>query len=167
MTVVILSRCRSTFGLLGTAAVGASERFVAFALDGFKGRAREASRTESWEQVEESHELLGKTLVGGVEPTWASFEPLAASVLAATLLLTLPGLPFVYYGEEIGMTGDKPDPRLRTPMHWTRGRAAGFTTGVPWEPLQPDSMTANVEAQDLPAVGVEVASHGVAGTPQS
>jgi glycosidase len=68
--------------------------------------------------------------------------------LAATLLLTLPGLPFVYYGEEIGMTGDKPDPRLRTPMQWRRGPAAGFTTGLPWEPLQPDSLTANVEAQE-------------------
>jgi glycosidase len=67
--------------------------------------------------------------------------------LAAALLLTLPGIPFVYYGEEIGMTGDKPDPRLRTPMHWTRQRAAGFTRGEPWEPLQPDSFTANVEAQ--------------------
>ena len=44
------------------------------------------------------------------------------------------------------MPGDKPDPRLRTPMHWKRGSAAGFTIGVPWEPLQPDSMTANVEA---------------------
>lgn len=68
--------------------------------------------------------------------------------LAATLLLTLPGLPFVYYGEEIGMTGDKPDPRLRTPMHWSSGRAAGFTTGVPWEPLQPDSATITVASQD-------------------
>jgi glycosidase len=72
----------------------------------------------------------------------------ARAKLAATLLLTLPGLPFVYYGEELGMTGNKPDPRLRTPMHWRRGPAAGFTTGVPWEPLQPDSMTANVEAQE-------------------
>lgn len=33
-------------------------------------------------------------------------------------------------------------------MHWTRGPAAGFTRGTPWEPLQPDSLTANVEAQD-------------------
>jgi glycosidase len=66
--------------------------------------------------------------------------------LAASLLLTLPGIPFVYYGEEIGMTGDKPDPRLRTPMQWELGPAAGFTEGVPWEPLQPDSLTANVEA---------------------
>jgi alpha-amylase len=72
----------------------------------------------------------------------------ARAKLAVTLLLTLPGLPFIYYGEEIGMTGNKPDPRLRTPMHWRRGPAAGFTSGVPWEPLQPDSMTANVEAQE-------------------
>lgn len=68
--------------------------------------------------------------------------------LAAGLLLTLPGIPFVYYGEEIGMTGDKPDPRLRTPMHWSLEPAAGFTDGVPWEPLQPDSFTANVELMD-------------------
>jgi glycosidase len=75
----------------------------------------------------------------------------ARAKLAVTLLLTLPGLPFIYYGEEIGMTGDKPDPRLRTPMHWRRAPAAGFTTGAAWEPLQPDSMTANVEAQDADA----------------
>jgi alpha-amylase len=68
--------------------------------------------------------------------------------LAASLLLTLPGLPYVYYGEEIGMTGDKPDPRLRTPMHWSLGPRVGFSTGVPWEPLQPDSLTANVEVQN-------------------
>jgi alpha-amylase len=67
--------------------------------------------------------------------------------VAATLLLTLPGNPFVYYGEELGMTGAKSrgDPRLRTPMHWARQPAAGFTPGVPWEPLRPDSFSANVE----------------------
>jgi alpha-amylase len=68
--------------------------------------------------------------------------------VAATLLLTMPGLPFVYYGEEIGMTGDKPDERLRTPMQWSRGPAAGFTRGRPWESLQRDTSTANVAVED-------------------
>lgn len=68
--------------------------------------------------------------------------------LAATLLLTLPGLPFVYYGEEIGMTGDKPDPRLRTPMQWSPRTGVGFTTGKEWEAPQADSMTRNVALED-------------------
>src|SRR5947199_8400403 len=68
--------------------------------------------------------------------------------LAATLLLTLPGLPFVYYGEEIGMTGDKPDERLRTPMQWSPRSGVGFTTGKPWVAPQADSLTTNVAAED-------------------
>jgi glycosidase len=72
----------------------------------------------------------------------------ARAKLAATLLLTLPGLPFVYYGEEIGMTGDKPDERLRTPMQWAPRPGAGFTSGTPWERPQPDSLTTTVAAQD-------------------
>ena len=72
----------------------------------------------------------------------------AGARIAATILLTLPGVPFVYYGEEIGMTGDKPDERLRTPMQWARAPAAGFTQGKPWEALEPDSFTANVAVED-------------------
>lgn len=51
--------------------------------------------------------------------------------MAAAMLLTLPGDPFIYYGEEIGMRGSKPDPHIREPMRWQRSpRAAGQTR---WE----------------------------------
>ncbi|HSW27340.1 MAG TPA: alpha-amylase family glycosyl hydrolase, partial [Burkholderiaceae bacterium] len=54
--------------------------------------------------------------------------------LAAATLLTLPGTPFIYYGEEIGMTGHKPDERIRTPMRWDATEpAAGFSTAAPWQ----------------------------------
>ncbi|MGV3603967.1 MAG: alpha-amylase family glycosyl hydrolase [Dyadobacter fermentans] len=39
--------------------------------------------------------------------------------LAASILLTLPGQPYLYYGEEIGMLGSKPDPYIREPFLWT------------------------------------------------
>lgn len=38
--------------------------------------------------------------------------------MAASLLLTLPGSPYIYYGEEIGMLGTKPDPEIREPYLW-------------------------------------------------
>lgn len=41
--------------------------------------------------------------------------------MAAGMLLTLPGNPIVYYGEEIGMLGAKPDEEIRTPMLWGGG----------------------------------------------
>ena len=56
--------------------------------------------------------------------------------MAAAMLLTLPGTPFVYYGEEIGMHGVKPDPAIREPMRWDRNpHQAGETW---WEPA-PDN----------------------------
>jgi len=50
--------------------------------------------------------------------------------MAASLLLTLPGTPYLYYGEEIGMLGAKPDEYIREPMRWYRNPAGseGETT---------------------------------------
>ncbi|HSN73154.1 MAG TPA: alpha-amylase family glycosyl hydrolase [Steroidobacteraceae bacterium] len=73
----------------------------------------------------------------------------ARAGLAASLLLTAPGVPFIYYGEEIGLTGRKPDERIRTPMPWTAATHGGFTDAAarPWEPLEPGHETRNVAAQ--------------------
>jgi len=43
---------------------------------------------------------------------------LAKGKLAASILLTLPGAPFIYYGEELGMLGVKPDEQIREPFPW-------------------------------------------------
>ncbi len=63
---------------------------------------------------------------------------------AATILLTMPGTPFIYYGEEIGMQGQKPDEQIRTPMQWAAVPGGGFTTGSPWEYLAIGYKTSNV-----------------------
>ena len=69
----------------------------------------------------------------------------AIAKLAATWLLTSPGVPFVYYGEEVGLEGVKPDETIRTPMPWTDAEpGVGFTTGVPWQPADPSFVAANV-----------------------
>jgi glycosidase len=102
-------------------------------------RMQRAEPATRWSPFLRNHDQTRTMTALGNDP--------AGARLAATLLLTLPGVPFIYYGEEIGMSGDKPDPRLRTPMQWTPGPRAGFSTAPVWEPLQPDSATANVAVQ--------------------
>lgn len=73
--------------------------------------------------------------------------------LAALMLLTSPGVPFLYYGEEIGMTGTKPDEDIRRPMQWNANLpGVGFTTGTPWRNPASDAEDVNVAVQtDDPA----------------
>jgi alpha-glucosidase len=92
----------------------------------------------------------------------------ARAKVAATMLLTLRGTPFLYYGEEIGLRNlsipsaeafDPPARRAsflfpwwnrdqaRGPMPWTSGAGAGFSTAPPWLPLAPDADRRNVAAQ--------------------
>jgi alpha-amylase len=44
--------------------------------------------------------------------------------VAANLLLTLPGQPYIYYGEELGMLGKKPDEFIREPFLWDKRDAS-------------------------------------------
>ena len=67
---------------------------------------------------------------------------------AAAILLTLPGTPFIYYGEEIGMENAPApnDEAKRTPMAWSA--SGGFSTGTPWHSYSPGIATNNVAAQE-------------------
>ncbi|GAB4060666.1 maltose alpha-D-glucosyltransferase [Catellatospora paridis] len=63
--------------------------------------------------------------------------------LFTSLLLSLPGSPVVYYGDEIGMgdniwLGDRDS--VRTPMQWTADRNAGFSTTDPGRLYLPVNM---------------------------
>lgn len=57
--------------------------------------------------------------------------------LLFTFLLTMPGAPFIYYGDEIGMAyrwlptkeGGYHRTGTRTPMQWTNGENLGFSSG--------------------------------------
>ncbi len=88
----------------------------------------------------------------------------AQARVAAMLLLTLRGTPTIYNGDELGMVGvERPpgeslDPKgrnlpglgrdaERTPMQWDGTANAGFTTGRPWLPVQPDFGSVNVEVE--------------------
>jgi len=89
----------------------------------------------------------------------------ARARLAALMLLTLRGTPFLYYGEEIGLRNVEIPakamqdpiaytlhPKLcrdgeRTPMPWDARVGAGFTQGTPWLPLGTDATTHNVARQ--------------------
>lgn len=67
--------------------------------------------------------------------------------IAATILLTFPGVPYIYYGEEIGMSGTKPDEDIRRPMQWTPWDYAGFSTVLPWRSPYSDYKTVNVATE--------------------
>ncbi len=108
----------------------------------------------------------------------------------ATMLHLMKGTPFVYQGEEIGMTNMRFDrldqfrdletlrhhaeqmaagvsfddflaganangrDNARTPMQWSAGPNAGFTTGTPWIGVNPNHAEVNVEADRADPEGV-------------
>lgn len=67
------------------------------------------------------------------------------SRVAASILLTLPGMPYLYYGEEIGMTGIKPDEQIREPFVW--GEPSITTTWTQSIHSVPDSVRSLAEQQ--------------------
>src|SRR5712691_5569300 len=84
----------------------------------------------------------------------------ARARVAALLLLTVRGVPFIYQGEELGLPDsqvpdscrhdvDGREPQ-RVPMPWdapSRMAGGGFTTGQPWLPLHDMAESLNVSAE--------------------
>ena len=64
--------------------------------------------------------------------------------LVASVYLTLPGNPYVYYGEELGMYGPKPDERIREPFRWTADGSGMDTT---WQVDQVNASVAPLSEQ--------------------
>lgn len=58
--------------------------------------------------------------------------------LAGAMNLFMSGSAFIYYGEELGMTGSGNDPSKRAPMYWNEERDQG-TTNPPPECVLPES----------------------------
>jgi alpha-glucosidase len=94
--------------------------------------------------------------------------------MMAAFYLTLRGTPIMYYGEEIGMENNDPKTKdevkdpigkvnwpiekgrdgERTPMQWTPGPNAGFTTGEPWLPVPASAATHNVQSEQADAPSI-------------
>ncbi len=93
-------------------------------------------------------------------------ETLPRAKVAAAMLLTLKGTPFLYYGEEIGMERQKvPRKRIqdpvgkkywpfhpgrdpeRIPMPWDDSENSGFSIGEPWLPIYEEFEKVNVQNQ--------------------
>lgn len=70
--------------------------------------------------------------------------------LAASMYLFLPGVPFVYYGEELGMNGAKPDEQIRTPFIWSDGgkSGGGDTAQTKWIESKYNAKTIPADIQD-------------------
>jgi alpha-glucosidase len=104
--------------------------------------------------------------VGRFPSRWCGGDD-ARTRLALLALLTLRGTPFLYYGDELGMTevelpperlrdpvglrrwpADPGRDRMRTPMQWSAAEGAGFTEpgAEPWLPLG-DHRARNIESQ--------------------
>jgi alpha-glucosidase len=166
--------------LLGEVGVADPERWAAYYGDGdeLMLTLNFAFWSQLWSAAA-FHEVIATTtrlIPDGAWPVWALGNhdimrlatrydqdgrgPARARV-AAMLLLTLRGTPLLYYGDEIGMTnvavpaGDAVDidgrDGVRTPMQWSPGPNAGFTTAsTPWLPV-PDARVKNDNVTDQQA----------------
>lgn len=71
--------------------------------------------------------------------------------VAATMNLTLPGTPFIYYGEELGMKGGKPDENIRQPFLWD---SKDMSKNTSWQKItnDPSKLAVDVAENDKESI---------------
>lgn len=96
-------------------------------------------------------------------PRMATGRSLEENELIFLFLLTMPGTPFIYYGDEIGMRSVEGLPSreggyqrtaIRTPMQWNDAPNAGFSSapaGQLYLPIDPDPDRPTVAGQEADA----------------
>ena len=125
-----------------------------------------AEAVERYEALLPSYAWPNWVLGNHDKPRIATRAGASQARVAAMLLLTLRGTPTMYYGDEIGMH-DVPIPPdqvqdpfeknvpglglgrdpVRTPMQWSSGQWAEFSTVRPWLPVADNYRNANVELE--------------------
>ena len=121
-------------GLKQTAGIPASDQWANFLRNHDEidlGRLAEDERADVFAAFgpRPAMQLYGRGIRRRLAPMLAGDR--AHLELAFSLLLTLPGTPVIYYGDEIGMGDDLSLPErqsVRTPMQWSRVRNGGFST---------------------------------------
>ncbi len=68
--------------------------------------------------------------------------------LAASIYLMLPGIPFIYYGEEVSMIGTGAHENIRRPMQWSGEANSGFSEVSPWNAVGPNYISNNVNVME-------------------
>ncbi|XP_029449198.1 neutral and basic amino acid transport protein rBAT [Rhinatrema bivittatum] len=127
----------------------------------------------SGDSVSSLVELWMKNMPKGKWPSWVVGSPSNQRIASRVgkeyinvinmLLLTLPGTPITYYGEEIGMEDnavsrnqseglfgehDPSENPEKSPMQWDTSQNAGFSqANTTWLPINQDYPTINVEVQ--------------------
>jgi maltose alpha-D-glucosyltransferase/alpha-amylase len=119
-----------------TAGIPASDQWANFLRNHDEidlGRLAEDERADVFDSFgrEPEMQLYGRGIRRRLAPMLAGNR--AHIELAFSLLLTLPGTPVIYYGDEIGMGDDLSLPErrsIRTAMQWAPDRNGGFSTAL-------------------------------------
>ncbi|MGN0469975.1 MAG: alpha-amylase family glycosyl hydrolase [Acutalibacteraceae bacterium] len=158
--VYMVGECWDASGVISNFYKSGVDSFFNFDMQGAKGRVNSALNKEDALGYAQALENWQKTIKASnpnaIDAPFISNHDTARSAgfistltsrkMAAAMYILAPGNSFIYYGEEIGMTGSRTDPDKRTGMYWESKDAEGYVKVVPGAD-NPDVPEKSVEEQ--------------------